>query len=339
MKRVFPPSPEVLRVSEAVLALQGSKERDPRRLAAAVKRLSDFFIAEPEGATPWKEAWAVEAYFSYYLVLNEIRNRAVVLEGRKLGFFDGLDRAVDFGAGPGTADFALAAHAGIQSFSLIDRSEVPGQRLRAAGADPNWRYFSRLEDSLFTSPSSTLFVASYSLTEARIPPQALQCEALMILEPSTQQDGRELLKLRDHLRREGYHLWAPCTHQGACPLLKNSPRDWCHDRVHVDRPEWLVRLENELPFRNQTVTFSYLLARRTPPPPLPEGAARLIGDRLGEKGKDRQMVCRGEEREFLAWMHRQGPAPEWPRGALVQLPEGLKKTSNEIRVDRQLTIL
>jgi hypothetical protein len=64
--------------------------------------------------------------------------------------------------------------------------------------------------------------------------------------------------------------------------------------------------------------------------------ARLVGDRLKEKGKDRQMFCRGEEREFLAWMHKHGEPQDLPRGILIEVPPEIPKTSNEVRVDRPL---
>lgn len=323
--RKYSPSPDVMKLAQSVL---GERFGDSRRIAESVLRLSDHFIENPEAVTPWEETWAKDAYFGYYLPLNEIRNRAVVDEGLKLGFFEGLSRVVDFGAGPGTADFALSAVPSLKHFALVERSEIPAR----LSSQDNWKFHFKISSELFSSPRNTLFVASYSLTETEIPLQALTCEALMILEPSTQADGRKLLDLRARLLNEGYYLWAPCTHQLECPLRKESVRDWCHDRVHVDRPEWLTSIEEHLPFRNQTITFSYLLARRTPPPSPPIGAGRLVGDRLKEKGKDRQMVCRTDQREFLAWLHRHGEQPELPRGIRVVIPPETAKTSNEIRL-------
>lgn len=331
-ERKFSPSPSVMKLAQDLL---GDRFHDSRKIADSVLRLSDHFIDNPDAVTPWEENWAKEAYFGYYLPLNEIRNRAVVTEGLKLGFFEGLSRVVDFGAGPGTADFALSEVPSLKHFSLIERSEIPARLVK----NENWRFHFKISSELFSAPRTTLFVASYSLTESEIPREALSCEALMILEPSTQQDGRKLLDLRARLKDEGYSLWAPCTHQLECPLRKESVRDWCHDRVHVDRPKWLLDIEEHLPFRNQTITFSYLLARKTPPPAVPRGAGRLVGDRLKEKGKDRQMLCRGDQREFLAWLHRHGEQPELPRGIRVVIPPEAVKTSNEIRLTSTPDIL
>ncbi len=47
------------------------------------------------------------------------------------------------------------------------------------------------------------------------------------------------------------------------------------------------------------------------------------------------MVCRGTEREFLAWLHKDGKPKEFLRGSLVSL-EKFEKKSNEIRVQEIL---
>ena len=68
-------------------------------------------------------------------------------------------------------------------------------------------------------------------------------------------------------------------------------------------------------------------------------AARVVGDRLKEKGKDRQMVCRGPDREFLAWMHKHKLEQEIPRGVLINIPNNVQKVSNELRVQSEIEVL
>jgi hypothetical protein len=98
-------------------------------------------------------------------------------------------------------------------------------------------------------------------------------------------------------------------------------------------PAWFEKLEQHLPMKNRTLTTSYLLARKQKPAAkLAANIGRTVGDRLKEKGKDRQMFCRGSEREFLAWMHKAGLEQEIPRGVLVELPEDVQKVSNELRL-------
>lgn len=306
------------------------KLQDSRKLAEAVKKLSDFFIASPEDPTPWSENWAQIAYLVYFLPLNFLRVQAVIQEARKRNFFQGLEDVIDFGAGFGTASLALQKE--FRSFELIERAHSICSAFQFV---PGARWTDRAPS--LRSPSRSLAVFSYSLTELEsLPMWALNAEALMILEPATQQDGRKLLQLRQNLLEKGFFAWAPCTHQQACPLLTQSKTDWCHDRIHFAAPEWFLKLEEHLPMKNKTLTTSYLLLRKTAPAPMQ--AARTVGDLLEEKGKDRQMVCRGPEREFLAWMHKHGPHQEIPRGVLLKIPADLPKVANEIRLSAGQTL-
>jgi hypothetical protein len=142
------------------------------------------------------------------------------------------------------------------------------------------------------------------------------------------------MKFRDDLIAKGHHVWAPCTHCELCPLLHNSEHDWCHDRIHWDAPKWFSNVEKYLPMKNRTLTYSYVLARKSLASPAGvKGLARLVGDMLVEKGKTRQSVCRGSEREFLAWFPgRMKDEIHLERGSLVRLKEGLTKKSAEIRL-------
>lgn len=310
---------------------------DSKVLAKHVLALSDFFISKPDGQTPWNETFAQVAYLVYYLPLNSARLRAVITEGAKRGFFEGLEEVIDFGAGLATASLTLAENQNF-NYSLIERSSEPQKLIENFFPNFKAKQWSRAYGKEHSAnPKKTLALFSYSLTELTdLPEWAYQCEAIMIAEPSTQQDGRKLLQLRQKLIDKGYYAWAPCTHQLACPLLTQSKHDWCHDRIHFEAPAWFQKMEEQLPMKNRTLTTSYLLMRKTKPAEIK--AARIVGDTLKEKGKDRQMVCEGPEREFLAWMHKTGLQQEIPRGVLVKLPADLKKVANELRVQSPVEI-
>ena len=309
---------------------------DSKKLAESVKKLSDFFIANPESPTPWKEAWAQIAYLVYFMPLNQARVQAVVVEARRRGFFEGLDHVTDFGAGFGTASLALAED--FRNFHLVERAHEICSKYSFLPASANLKWSDKI-DSL-QNPDKCLSVFSYSLTELEaLPSWAKKSEALMILEPSTQQDGRALMGLRQQLIGDGYELWAPCTHQNVCPLLAQSKTDWCHDRIHFNMPKWFEQIEQHLPMKNRTLTFSYLLARRKQAPVLPPRTARTVGDRMQEKGKDRQLICRGDAREFLAWLHKHGIDQEIPRGVLIEVPNSSQKVSNEIRLSELMKLV
>ena len=332
----FPPSFESS-IREALKSFDLTLE-DSKSLAKCVLALSDYFIQKPEGQTPWHESWAQIAYLAYFLPLNATRLNRLVHEADARGFFDGIENVIDFGAGLATASLTLAEKYNFK-FHLVERSQEPQKLIE--------KYFTQFKAEEWQKtwgkqnlkdPKKTLALFSYSLTElSDIPDWAYNCEALMLVEPSTQQDGRKLLALRQKLIDKGYQAWAPCTHQLACPLYSQSKHDWCHDRVHFGAPAWFLKMEEQLPMKNRTLTMSYVLMRKTPAPQIL--TARVVGDRMEEKGKDRQMVCRSPEREFLAWLHKTGLRQEIPRGVLIDLPADLPKVSNELRVNQEIKVL
>lgn len=62
--------------------------------------------------------------------------------------------------------------------------------------------------------------------------------AIVVLEPALREQSRNLQRTRAHLLEQGGppHLFAPCLHAGACPLLERE-RDWCHERLPQALPE------------------------------------------------------------------------------------------------------
>lgn len=325
---------------ERTLQRYNVKLTDSSQLAQAVLRQSDFYIQNPKSVTPWSEPWARLAQLAYFLPLNYIRSSAVFARGTELGFFQGLESYYEVGCGLGPT-FAAAPES-IQNFKLIDRASSALQISKELWADfknskvsfaqESVRDDSEMSDSSLGAAARTLTVFSYTLTEFEKLPR-FTSEGLLILEPSTQEDGRRLQQFRAQLIQQGYSIWAPCTHHQSCPLLEQSKVDWCHDRVHFDRPEWLKNIERHLPMRNETLTFSYLLARKQKRPDRSKTEVRLVGDTLPERGKTRQLICRGPDREFLALLHKKfGKDIELPRGELVDLGP-VEKISNEIRPD------
>lgn len=317
-------------------------EKSPEQLvqlANDVLRLSDYFIQNPLAQTPWNENYCQNAYRNYFLPLNYVRAVGVIQRGLQVNFFKGFQTSIDWGAGPGTASYAIAnlLRDQISNQILIEKSSTALMKfadLHDRLIQPDCTTTLSLK-SLKCSPERSLLMFSYSLTEMNsLPANWDQFEGLMILEPATSQDGRKLLSLRQMLIEKGYFIWAPCTHQSSCPLLNESKNDWCHDRFPVSAPEWFYQLEENLPMRNKTVTSSYLLARKTPPTVNLLGLARLTGDSLKENGKTRQLLCRGPAREFLAWMHKEIEPQTLARGELIETPEKVTAKSNEIRTQQ-----
>lgn len=312
---------------ESALNAIGFSLDKPGALSDAVMELSGFY-QQKEKTTPWIKKSTQAAYWAYFFPLNYIRNLKVFDELVELDFPHPHRHFLDFGFGLGSG-FLAAKDSGFLppgfQTTAVDSSSVPLKLFEGflMETDDDIRFSSRVQNA--EDFDSAVF--SYSLNE-NSPQWLSQIPNLILIEPSTQWAGRNLMELRSKLQAEGLQMWAPCTHQNSCPLLGHSKTDWCHDRVHWTPPEWWKKLEALLPIKNQTLTYSYLAASRKPAVISPEG--RVVGDELKEKGKSRWLYCRGEEREFLSWLNKSGEPPEIHRGERLHV-DVVEKKGNELR--------
>lgn len=333
---------------EILLEGLGLSLNDPVKLAKAVKDLSDHYTSELNQETPWSQKNFQVAYTTYFWPLNYLRLKSVFDEAKKREFLSGTHTVIDFGSGMGTAQWLLEQQSSIARYICIEPAKEARslhqqmlQAMKEVGQvprlEPEWISEKELSKELL---EQSLVLCSYSLNELAEAPKWLnQAGKLMVLEPSTHQAGRKLLELRQSLLAQGYQAWAPCTHQRPCPLLVHSQKDWCHNRVFIDMPPWYRAMEDHLPMTNRSLTLSYLLMAKNEPPALSANIARVIGDTMKEKGKTRQLMCRGPEREFLAWMKKDKVVQEIARGSLIELPHSLVKKSNEIRLTEPVPTL
>lgn len=344
--------------NESALLQELGGRLHPQTWAKSVQKLSNHYVSEPDSISPWHQPWAREALLSYFHPLNQSRAERVATKGDELGFFQDLTHFIDLGCGSAAASLGFlralensGRAARVESLELIDHSHditmLAKRLVEKSSARPKLVTSSHQSLEVFKAPmaAGTLLILSYVLTEAHSA-RALDLllsrnpnlEAIAILEPSTSEDARRLQALRPLLLQHGFHLWAPCTHTKECPLLKDSDRDWCHDRLIPSLPSWWSELEAELPMKNKTVTVSYLLARRRPRPAHRQ-EVRVIGDRLDEKTKVRQMICRHDEREFLSWFpsRLKGLAETFhlERGDLFESDEALWKDPRGIDRSRE----
>jgi len=312
--------------------------------ASQVLKLSDHFN-QRLGPTPWRLSGVREAYMAYFFPLNYLRLQWVLEEARRLSF--PFSSIVDIGSGPGVAEAvlqdlnfdesysALEPEASARELHLVWRKALGKENSFLESRSPTTDFFIESRSKLTTDflRGKTLLL-SYVINELEeFPSSWFEAESLIILEPSTRECGRGLMELRAQLIERGFSMWAPCTHQLACPLLVESKNDWCHHRIHVERPDYLRALEAKMQVRNDTLTFSYLLASRVAAPAYSSSTGRIIGDTLYEKGKTRQAFCRGPHREFLAWMGVEAKKMKpWPRGLVFTLPDDMEMKSNELRL-------
>ena len=320
------------------------------RIKDTVIRLSDHFIGQ-KAKSPLSERWAQIAYLSYYFPMNYLRARAVCEEADRLGFFQGLSTAVDIGSGMGSLTLNLLdAKSDWQKLHSIDVSKdaVDIQRQMISPASPSVKIMK--QHQLLKAAKIDLACLSYSWNEFSETEKAdflnnlENFQALMIIEPSTQLHARNLMALRAELLKKGFYAWGPCTHQAGCPLLVHSKTDWCHDRIEIKKTQWQKAIEKQLPFKNETLTFSYLLMRRTKPnfdlkevDGIKYQPTRVIGDELIEKGKNRQAICRSNEREFFAWFPQRVKHNifNYTHGELAFLNTETQKKSNELRINEK----
>jgi len=302
-------------------------------LAPDVKRLSDYYINGHGARTPWNESYALRAYGAYFLPLNVVRLQAAWCEVRRFLQAEQINEIWDFGSGLGALHWLLEDQDWIspRSFVCIERESKAVDQHRQLMANFKCKWMPEFNPKRRPGRNA-LAVFSYSFLEMQenLPPLE-DFSHLLIVEPSFKDTGRALMNWRARWIQGGFTPLAPCTHSLACPLLVHSERDWCHQRVHFAASPKFLELEAHLPMKNHTLTFSYLLLSQLVESPLWRGSVRVIGDTLHEKGKTRQLVCRGPEREFLSWLSRNGEAPMIPHGALIPEMGPTESKSNELR--------
>lgn len=326
MKREFRFSEEL----EEQLLSQFPHWKFPNYLGETIRWISDNFQLA-DSTTPWGEPQRQLAYFAYFHPLNVVRMTAVLESLKQVVPEFTSSSILDFGSGLGASELAWTeVFQPPKTWQFLEPSREAQkfhQKVRVHSTFAEWI----TENSNAKITNETL-MASYSLNELKqIPRWFFQFENLIFLEPSTNHHTRKLMELRHRLIQEGYHILAPCTHQQKCPLLTHSKKDWCYDRIFLKSTPWFEKLEAHLPMKNNTLTFSYLVASKKYSATVPERPARVIGDTLKEKGKTRQMICRGEDREFLSWLKKHGTPPQIPHGDLISLEKSLVKKGDELR--------
>ncbi len=324
-------SPQFERRLLAVLHGQPANARD-------VLRLSDFYIANPGSETPWDDDNNFKSYLTYFLPLNVARLHAVWRDVRRFLNSNEIQEIYDFGSGLGATQWMLENETEFvpRPLHCLEASDlaIRGHQQLLQAADSAWQ---PLFNTKVRPGPGALAVFSYSFLEMRnCLPDLDQFTHILIVEPSTRECGRQLMNWRQAWIEKGYTPLAPCTHALTCPLLKHSGRDWCHMRVAFSPPQWLQTLEENLPMKNRSLTYSYLLLSRGTQKSTHRGSIRVIGDTLDERGKTRQMICRSDEREFLSWLKRDGPSPRIPHGALIKTLNSYQKKGPEVRAERDL---
>ena len=113
---------------------------------------------------------------------------------------------------------------------------------------------------------------------------------------------------------------APCTAEGACPMLRRE-RDWCHADDLLALPEPLAIIARGAGLRFEGLSYAYLTLARTNPGVA--GLYRVVGGPIVQKGKTEWHVCQAPDLVRLSVLHRDRDETErlsgLGRGARVRL--------------------
>jgi ribosomal protein RSM22 (predicted rRNA methylase) len=115
---------------------------------------------------------------------------------------------------------------------------------------------------------------------------------LVVVEPALRERTRHLHAVRDHLlaAHAEAHVVYPCLHDEPCPALWNE-REWCHEDLPIDLPEWLEPVAKAAGLRWQGLGFAPLVLERRAEKPAPAREVRVVSDALDSKGQREAFVC------------------------------------------------
>lgn len=320
---------------ESWLAKCGMGLKNPKAIVDAIMALSDIYNGAKGSPDIWSKPAFVAAYLCYFLPLNYLRCRYVLNQAPITS-----KKVIDYGAGIGAFTLAILKNGEEKN---LDWPQITA--VEPSGPARKWMETilkdlkipqSKVEVVAQLPPQSALkdsaVLFSYSLNEiGELPAFTTHARELFIVEPSLQNVARKLQAMRLPIIQNGFQILAPCLHHEDCPLLVHSKTDWCHTRMHINMPTWFLKLESQLPIKNQSLTLSYLSARKDVAFNRAPNEFRVIGDTLFEKGKTRQAVCRSVKREYFSWLKRDGDAPIIDRGLHIQVESEMAEVSNEIR--------
>lgn len=275
---------------------------------AALARLRNVFLAGSAGqADYWESDRDLASYDVTFAQRIGWKWDYVLAELSRRGWRPPQGPLLDWGCGSGIAGRAFLDFFGAKSVKglwLWDRSTLAMNFAanRARQKCSGVRVIGGLPCREGESFGGTLLL-SHVLTE--LDPVQLDAllglvigaECVLWIEPGTHAACRALGAVRERLR-EHFAVLAPCPHQGPCGLFApGQERHWCHH--FAEPPPWVFTDGDWSRFATLTgidlrsLPLSYLvLDRRTGAvPPLPSGAARVIGHPRIYKAYARIFAC------------------------------------------------
>lgn len=340
----------------------GAIRSDDRALSAAVRAVSEQYNHR-QFSIRWTPA-ALGARLHFFLPRDQAKIAASIRDIPPSAWTDGAPvRVLDVGCGIGASALGLVRGLrlrGLRGRVDIDLYDADPLATKLASdlinglPDVTCRALSRVgaERYDWIVLGQVLVEIAGNVSEAASVDRIFRCVRelreqnlapggkIIIVEPALREATRRLQALRDRVLAEGLaHVLAPCTHQGACSMLQN-PKDWCHDDLDVDLPDWLHATARAAGLRWQGLTFSRLVLSDTPTarPPF-----RVVAPPRDTKGKTERLLCGdhpdGSRLKWVDRLERQRTETnaEWDvlaRGDGVALASGTIRVGPETMVKR-----
>ena len=215
-----------------------------------------------------------------------------------------IQSVVDIGAGTGAATWAISELLDTKDIQCFEREQVMlelGKSFMSQNPnlkDVSWKYMDIVEDDL--DVKADLVVTSYMLNEIKPEERENVINKLMkssnhiilIIEPGTPAGFKNIREVQKIAIENGFHIIAPCTFQGVCPL---PDEDWCHSIVRMERTKVHKLLKNaDLPYEDEK--FSYIAISKEK---YDNSGIRILRHPMIEKGKITLKVCHNGEIEDM----------------------------------------
>lgn len=245
------------------------------------------------------EAYIATRLTGTYAVAKRVLQELVSLTGVS------PSSCLDVGAGPGTGILAASdIFSDCKDFISIEQDKIFiewAQKFHAAKAIQNVDYICGDYTNLGWPCASAIYMG-YTLGETKDTESVLQKalssarDFVVITEPGTPRGFNVIRSAREFFTLRGWFVIAPCTGQGACPIMPEHSTNWCHFNERVERSiagqkakKGVMGFEDE--------KYSYIILSQKPfDPPSP---SRIVAKPLKRSGHiimDTCIHCKLERR-------------------------------------------
>ncbi len=172
---------------------------------------------------------------------------------------------VDLGAGMGLSQaIAAGLFPSLRTYTGIEENSYMVEMGRKLSDEIDWIQQSYLAADI---PKADIILGSYTFSElskTKLMPAlekawAATQQCLILIEPGTPEGFKTILKCREYLVQNSGHIYAPCGHNGNCPI--NPENDWCHFSKRLERTKLHRDMkEGSLPYEDEK--YCYLIATK-----------------------------------------------------------------------------